>query len=104
VVEVWLNLVLKDFHDVSLLLWTIIKSIASPLLEILRHLIPLVQPMHIFECLAERPWHLLIQVLVVPLMLLHPTLDKLLRACLLDVVVKPREVELIHTEADEVEK
>ena len=60
--------------------------------------------MYVFKRLAERGRHLLVQVLMVPFMLSHSVSYELFSARLLYVVIKPRQVELIHAEADEVEK
>ena len=60
--------------------------------------------MYILEGLTKRRWHLLIQILMMPLVLAHSILYKLICASLLDIIVEPRQVELIHAEADEVEE
>ena len=60
--------------------------------------------MHILEGLTKRRWHLLIQILMMPLVLAHPILYKLICASLLDIIVEPRQVELVHAEADKVEE
>ena len=43
--------------------------------------------MDVLERLAERSWHLLVEVLVMSLMLPGAIRDELISACLLDVVV-----------------
>ena len=60
--------------------------------------------MYILEGLTKRRWHLLIQILMMPLVLAHSILYKLICASLLDIIVEPRQVELVHAEADKVEK
>ena len=60
--------------------------------------------MYVFEGLTEGRRHLLVQVLMVSLVLSHSVRYKLFGACLLYVVIEPRQVELIHAEADKVEK
>ena len=60
--------------------------------------------MYIFECLAQRSRHLLVQVLVMSFVLSHSVSYELFSACLLNVIIEPRQVELIHAEADKVEK
>ena len=47
---------------------------------------------------------MLVQVLMMSLMLPHSVIYELLCASLLNIVIKPRQVELIHAEADKVEK
>lgn len=99
VIEVWLELflLLRRFQVLVLLLR----------LEVLGRflqLVPLVESVDVFEGLAEGARHLLVQVLVVPFVLPDPIRDELVCACLLDIIVQPRQVELIHAEADEVEE
>ena len=60
--------------------------------------------MHVLERLAERSWHLLIQVLVMALVLPNAVRDELIRACLLDVVIEPGQIEFVHAEAYQVQK
>ena len=60
--------------------------------------------MHILEGLTKRRWHLLIQILMMPLVLAHSILYELICASLLDIIVEPRQVELVHAEADKVEE
>ena len=60
--------------------------------------------MHILKGLAQGSRHLLVQVLMMPFMLPHSVSYELFSACLLYVVIEPRQVELIHAEADKVEK
>ena len=60
--------------------------------------------MHVFECLAEWRWHLLIQVLVVSLVLPNAIRYELIRAGLLNVIIEPRQVEFVHAEADQVQE
>ena len=76
---------------------------AVPLGQLLQ-LISLVQAMHILERLTQRSRHLLVQVLMMPLVLAHSILYKLICASLLDIIVEPRQVELVHAEADKVEE
>jgi len=70
----------------------------------LLQLVALVQTMYILEGLTEWPRHLLVEVLVVPLVLTRPIRDELVSARLLNVIIEPGEVELVHAEADEVEE
>ena len=56
--------------------------------------------MHVFERLTQRLRHLLVEILVVALVLPNAVRDELIRARLLDVVVEPRQVELVHAEAN----
>ena len=41
---------------------------------------------------------------MMPFMLPHSVSYELFCACLLNIVIEPRQVELIHAEADKVEK
>ena len=41
---------------------------------------------------------------MVSFLLLEAVFDELIGACLVDVVLEPRQVEFIHTEANEVEQ
>ena len=78
-------------------------SAMFPLGKLLQ-LIPLVQAMHILERLTQRSGHLLVQVLMMPLVLSRPISNELICACLLDVIVEPGQIELVHAEAYEVQE
>lgn len=56
VVKIRLDLLLKHFHDVDALATVVL----SPLLIVLGQLVPLIESVNIFECLAEWAWHLLV--------------------------------------------
>ena len=56
--------------------------------------------MYILERLAQRSRHLLVQVLMVPLVFTSPIGNELVRTCLLDVIIEPWQVELVHAEAN----
>ena len=60
--------------------------------------------MDVFQGLAERCWHLLVQVLVMTFVLSGTIRDELICACLFDVVIEPWEVKLIHAEAHQVQE
>ena len=85
-IEVRLDFLLKNLHYIN----TLISIVLSPLLIILWQRISLVKAMDVFECLAEWTRHLLVQVLMVSLSFVHPILDELVGASLLDVIVEPR--------------
>ena len=71
---------------------------------VLGHLVPLIEAMDVLERLRKGTWHLLVQVLMVPFMFLDSVLYELVRACLLDVIVEPWQVELIHAETHQVQE
>ena len=60
--------------------------------------------MYVLKGLAEGRWHLLVQVLVMPLMFPGAIGNELICTCLFDVVVEPGQVEFVHAETDEVQK
>ena len=67
-------------------------------------LVALMNSVHVLERLTQRLRHLLVEVLVMALMLPDAVRDELIRARLLDVVVEPRQVKLVHAEANQVQK
>ena len=67
-------------------------------------LVAFIEPVNVFQGLAQRSWHLLVQVLVMSLVLPCPVLYELVCACLLDIVIEPRKVKLIHAEANQVQE
>ena len=104
VVKIWLDLILKDFLHINLLVAPVIDA---PVLLVLRFgqlLVALVQAVYVLEGLTQWSRHLLVQILMMPFAFVHPVLNELLCARLLDVVIEPGEVELVHAEAHEVEK
>ena len=96
-VEVGLDFVLEDFLNINLLVAPVV--VAALLL-----LVALVEAVYVLERLAQWARHLLVEILMVPFAFLHPVLDELLCARLLDVVIKPRQVKFVHAEAHEVEE
>lgn len=99
-VEIRLDLLLKHFHDI----YALAPIVLPPLLVATRQLITLIEPMNVLKGLAQWTRHLLVQVLMVSFRLLHSIGNELVRACLLDVIVKPGQIELIHAEANQVEE
>ena len=99
-VKIWLYLLFEVLWNA--LIWVII-AIWLPLRSF-SELVTFIESMYIFKRLAQRSRHLLVQVLMMSLMLPHSVIYELLCASLLNIVIKPRQVELIHAEADKVEK
>ena len=102
-VEVGLDFVFEDFLNINLLVAPVV--VADLLLLGLRKLlVAFVEAVYVLERLAQWAGHLLVEILMVPFTFLHPVLNELLCARLLDVVIKPRQVKLVHAEAHEVEE
>ena len=67
-------------------------------------LVAFIEPVNVFQGLAQRSWHLFVQVLMMSLVLLCSVSYELVCACLLDIVIEPRKVKLIHAEANQVQE
>ena len=104
VVKIGLNLILKDFLHINFLVAPVIDASVLLVLGFGQLLVALVKAVDVLECLAQWTWHLLVQILMMPFAFVHSVLDKLLCARLLDVVIKPGQVKLVHAEAHQVEE
>lgn len=66
--------------------------------------VTLIQSVNIFQRSRKGAWHLLVQILVVPVFLLETGVNELICRRRVDIVLKPGQVELVHAETEEVEQ
>ena len=104
VVKIGLDLIFEDFLHINFLVAPIIDASVLLVLGFGQLLVALVQTVDVLEGLTQRSWHLLVKILMMPFAFVHPVLYKLLCARLLDVVIEPGQVKLVHAEAHEVEE